>query len=109
MASKLVTGDVQAVRAATEVLRLMSDVGGYAAPAQVEIAGKGGPVTAISFVVAEDRHLASACDCWYCNAKSNVMEPVACQCLGECPCEKCARVRRPLLGPAESPELMEVS
>jgi len=51
LASKLVTGDVQAVRAATEVLRLMSDVGGYAAPAQVAMDLKAmPPITHIEFV-----------------------------------------------------------
>src|SRR5438067_3561214 len=54
LASKLVTGDVQAVRAATEVLRLMSDVGGYTMPAQVAVdLNAKAPITRIEFVAAQ--------------------------------------------------------
>src|ERR1700693_4714792 len=52
LATKLQAGDVQAVRAATEVLRLMAGVGGYAAPAQVAVDVHGKlPFTRFEFVV----------------------------------------------------------
>jgi len=85
LAVKVASGDVLAVRAATEILRLMSDVGGYAMPAQVEVKA-GQPVTRIEFVVEP---VAEKPDPWLEGQGRD------------------ARV--PLLGPAEAVESVEVA
>jgi hypothetical protein len=90
LATKLQAGDVQAVRAATEVLRLMSDVGGYAMPAQVEVKGGVPSYSRFEFVV----------------------EPIPGAVAGQGSPEDDPLLedsQRRLLAPAENPEPVEVS
>jgi hypothetical protein len=54
LGSKLAAGDTKAHAVGVEILRLMSDVGGYAAPAQVEVGMHGQPpFSRFEFVVEE--------------------------------------------------------
>jgi hypothetical protein len=97
LASKLVTGDVQAVRAATEVLRLMSDVGGYAMPTQVAVdLNARQPVTTIEFHTMPSPHWPNdpRCECEDCKRGTGG--------------ERVENGQRRLLGPAEVIEPVEV-
>jgi hypothetical protein len=93
LSSKMAGGDTKAHAVGVEILRLMSDVGGYAMPTQVAVElNARQPVTTIEFHTLPTPH-------WPNDPR--------------CACEDCKRgapiegARVPLLGPAATPGVME--